>query len=343
MDRFLQRVEHATKAHATAREVIREVDPDVVVVSPMVHFFTPELEYVKAARAAGIPTVLAVASWDNLTNKGKMKVMPDVVAVWNDAMATEATRLHGVPKDRIVVTGAPVFDWWFDDTARWTREDFLQRAGLDAANCRPLILYLCSTTSIAGGSEVEVVLDWVRAVRSSGEDGTRNAQIVVRPHPMALDPWRTFLEERSARPAKLGFSIFPADLTHPTNDEQRTLFYNSIFHADAIVGLNTSAMIEAAILSRPVLTFKGHAAETSQTGNLHFRHLTESGCVRLAADLGEHIGQLDSVLNDPDQGVAEQAKTFVSRFVRPLGMETAASDRLADVVMATGKGLKKAL
>ena len=95
LDRLFQLVEHSTKAHSTALEVIEEIAPDVVVVSPMVHFFTPELEYVKAAKAAGIPSVLAVASWDNLTNKGKMKVMPDVVAVWNDAMARKLAAFTG--------------------------------------------------------------------------------------------------------------------------------------------------------------------------------------------------------------------------------------------------------
>ena len=187
------------------------------------------------------------------------------------------------------------------------------------------------------------MLDWVRAVRNSNEDRLKNAQILVRPHPMALEPWRAFLQENCARAEKQDFSIFPIDLTHPTNDEQRACFYNSIFHADAIVGLNTSAMIEAAILSKPVLTFKGHAAETSQSGNLHFRHLTESGCVRLAGDIGEHVGQLEKVVNGARDDIVEPARKFVARFVRPRGMKAAASDALAETILASGKGMRRAV
>ena len=40
--------------------------------------------------------------------------MPDYTFVWNEALVKEATTLHDVPKDRLIITGAPPFDFWFE-------------------------------------------------------------------------------------------------------------------------------------------------------------------------------------------------------------------------------------
>ena len=86
-------------------------EPDVVVASPYIFSLSREVEYVKAARSLGIPTVVVVLSWDNLTSKGTFHVLPDLTLVWNSALAEEAASLHDVPKEKLVVTGAPVFDF----------------------------------------------------------------------------------------------------------------------------------------------------------------------------------------------------------------------------------------
>src|SRR3712207_6916201 len=47
-------------------------------------------------------------------------------------------------------------------------------------------------------------------------------------------------------------------------------FYDSLHHAAAVVGVNTTAMIEAAIVGRPVLTVLDDAFALTQRGTLHF-------------------------------------------------------------------------
>ena len=90
------------------------VQPDVLVVTPLVQPGAPQAEYLRSARALGIRTALCVASWDNLTNKGLIHGPVDLVTVWNEMMKREAVELHGVPAERVVVTGAQPFDHWLD-------------------------------------------------------------------------------------------------------------------------------------------------------------------------------------------------------------------------------------
>ena len=76
---------------------LRERDPDVVLLDAARPPRLPAGGYVRAARALGLRTGLLVHSWDNLTNKGLIRDVPDFVAVWNEAQVQEAVELHGLP------------------------------------------------------------------------------------------------------------------------------------------------------------------------------------------------------------------------------------------------------
>ena len=68
---------------------------------------------VKAARALGLPTLMLVWSWDNLSSKAVLHEHPDRLLVWNETQAREAEELQGVAPERVEVVGAPNFDRFF--------------------------------------------------------------------------------------------------------------------------------------------------------------------------------------------------------------------------------------
>jgi len=330
---------------ATALEVLDRVRPDCVVVTPLVNFASREVDLVKAARLRGIPTLLATASWDNLTNKGVIKAMPDRVAVWNSDMADEAVRLHGVRADRVSVVGAAPFDGWFGRRPSRDRKAFFAQVGLRQGE--PLIVYLCSSLSIAPG-EQRVLREWIGGLYFI--DLLRGANKLIRPHPMGGASWvkevgGATATDGEASPWKQAL-VWPLLSQHPSSPEARADFFDTLYHADAIVGLNTSAMIEASILGKPVLTFTGHILSDTQAGNLHFRYLVEGGFVQSASGLDEHYAQLAAALAAP--GAAEErCRRFVERFVRPLGRGVSASAALArliadDLDKATGSATDRA-
>jgi hypothetical protein len=247
------------------------------------------------------------------------------LAVWNESMAQEAVEFHRVRRDAIWVTGATVFDSWFGRSPTRDRETFCRELGLEPH--LPIVVYLCSSVSIAGQFEGSLVKAWLLAIRGSGSSPAATANVIVRPHPMAREPWANVAvveEDGIARWRRA--VIWPLAPRHPTDPETRAEFYDTLFHADAVVGLNTSAMIEAVILGRPVLTFMGHEQASSQTENLHFRYLAESGCVATASSLEEHAAQLAAQLGRPSDAAA--VNRFVEFFVRPLGRDVSASAAL---------------
>jgi hypothetical protein len=294
--------------------------PDVVWVTPLVDYGSYQTDYVKSAHRVGVPVVFAPFSWDNLTNRGLIRVEPDRVLVWNEIQKKEATELHGVSAERVVVTGAPRFDEFFDMRPSVTRDEFCSRLGLDPA--QPYLLYVCSSEFVAP-REVEFVTRWIGHLRQAKDSTVRSCGILVRPHPAHLKQWNG-----------VDLSGFPhVALWH----EKETMnadqgLYDSLHHAGAVIGLNTSAMIEAGIVNKPVLTIVLDEFAGGQAGTLHFHYLRASngGLLHEAHSLDEHVSQV--VLALKNDGAADQTRRFVERFVRPRGLDKPVTSVMADEI-----------
>ena len=317
---LLRQGDRAVPVDPAARTLIARHRPDLVLVTPLVEPGSPQAAFLRAARSLGIPTGLCVFSWDNLTNKGLIHDVPDVVTVWNDSMRDEAILLHQVPANRIVVTGAVAYDHWFGWTPRTTRETFCARVGLDAMH--PYVLYLCSSRFVAP-DERSFVRQWVQEVRSRAP-ALRRVGVLVRPHPQNAGKWRDV--DVSDLP---NVAVWPRAGGNPVDEFSRADYYDSIFHSAAVVGVNTSALIESAIVGRGVYTLLAPEFRDTQVGTLHFRHLREvnGGLITVATDFAEHAAQLERGINDP-AAAAEKSRRFVEAFVRPHGRGEAATPRL---------------
>ena len=128
----LRSIERAIPPDPAIVGLIASQSPDLVLVTPLIELGSDQVEYIKAARALGIPCGLCVHSWDNLTNKGLIHAVPERVFVWNEAQRKEAVDLHAIPDANVVVTGAPTYDQWFTRRPSTTREEFCRKVGLPA-------------------------------------------------------------------------------------------------------------------------------------------------------------------------------------------------------------------
>ena len=314
---LLRRCEAAIPSAPEIEAAITAHGTDVVLVSPLVNGASAQTDYVKSAAALGLPCGVCIASWDNLTNKGLVRVLPDRLFVWNDAQRREAVEQHAVPSERIVVTGAQPFDRWFGRRPTASREEFCARVGLDPA--RPFVLFVGSTSNITD-SDVEdaFVARWAAAVRAALDA----PGVLVRPHPDRRGEWTTpALQEAGV--------VWPPERPNSVMPAARGEYFDSLYHAAAIVGINTSAMVEGAILDRPVLTLRLPEFDQSQSGTLHFAHLLpdNGGPLFVSHGLEEHVRQLVALLADPAPAHARNAG-FVARFIRPQGAGEPSTPRL---------------
>ncbi|HEY7603048.1 MAG TPA: hypothetical protein VH760_02215 [Gaiellaceae bacterium] len=281
-------------------EAIGALDVDAVLLVSRCLLGGPEPDVLKAARVLGLPSILLVWSWDNLSSKAVLNEHPDRLVVWNDVQAREAVELHGVDPGHIDVLGAANFDRFFEelDAAR-------RRSGAPSSPRPKTILYLGSSAKIAP-REVPIFERWLEAVRASADPAVRDANVVVRPHPAGRG-WESWTPPERVR------------LELPTAKLEPVTLAELLLEADAAVALNTSAELEAAIAGVPVLTFRAGNEARGQEGSVHFWYLLEGrgGFVLDAATLDEHVARLGDALAGGRDAASARA---VERFVRPAGM-----------------------
>ena len=298
--------------------------PDVVVASAYIRGWCPELEYVKAAKSLNIPTVVPVLSWDHLTTKGVFHIVPDVTCVWNRMLAEEAQQLHSVPSEKIVVTGAPVFDAWFDTGPTLDRTSFCRQVGLDSS--RPFVVYLCSSPTIAG-DESWCVTELSKSLRETAQ--TKGVSILVRPHPLNARIWDGFSEENIV--------VWPEGGEVPETPESKGAYYDTVFHSEAVVGVNTSALVEAAIVDKPCVTIVTERYRSTQAGLGHFRHLLEGAFLEQAHGFPEAAVTIAAILQGRDSK-ATARRRFVKDFVRPWGTDIPSAQIMATAIDRAARG-----
>ncbi|MFL5821473.1 MAG: hypothetical protein ACJ76S_12405 [Solirubrobacteraceae bacterium] len=322
LSRLLHRIDRAVPESASIIEFIRERRPDLVLVTPLVSEPTQE-DYVRAAAAMGLRSGLCVASWDNLTNKGLIRALPDRVYVWNGDQLKEAVELHRVPRESVVVSGAHTFDQWFGRRPSTRPAEFRERCGLPAD--RPFLLYLCSSRFVAK-REPPFVARWIRELRSCGDPRLADAGVLVRPHPKSGHSWR-----KSELDSESGVTVWPPTGASTTSAQAKADYFDSMYHCMGVVGLNTSGLIESAIVRRPVFTVLLPEFEWGQEGTLHFHYLkSENGGPLIAArTFDEHFEQMSATLRNWRE---DERDGFLTRFVRPRGLEQPATPILVEAV-----------
>jgi hypothetical protein len=324
LTRMLALLERAVPRQAGVDEFIAEHKADVLLITPLIELGSPQLDFMRAARALGIRSALCVWSWDHLSSKALIRVVPDKVIVWNATQRDEAQRFHGVPADRVVVTGAQCFDQWFDRLPARDRNAFCHRVGFTSA--RPFLLYVCSALFRGSPSEAAFVLRWVASIRQSDDARLKDMPILVRPHPQRAAEWTADLLAELSRVKDVVLWG-----SNPVDAESRADYFDSMFHAAAVVGLNTSALVESAIVDRPVFTILLPEFHESQEGTFHFHYLLDAanGFLNISRSLEEHAQQVAGVFAG---AILRSNRRFVEQFVRPKGAAHAATPVFADAV-----------
>ncbi len=317
-------VERALAAH----------EPHAVLVTPLIGRSSRnrrQTDIVKSAHALGIPVGFGVASWDHLTTKGVVKALPDATFVWNELQRRDAVELHRVPAANVTVTGAQLFDRWFEASASTTGADF--RVGL-RLSASPYVLYVGSSPNIAPPDrEIAFARRWLEALRADPE--LQEVGVVVRPHPYSVEAW----SQVELGPDAAVCPRTPPQL--PMTEADEALYFDSIHHAAAVVGINTSAMVESFIQRKPVLTIRSEDFRETQEGTLHFAELRTAagGALQAASSLDQHVTQVRATLADPARFVTD-IDEFLRVFVRPLGLDRPATPILADAIEALASSRK---
>lgn len=322
-EKFLEYAESKILPDKDIVAQLRAVNPDVLLVSTgNLASSSPESDYIKAAKAIGMPVLLYVLSWDHLETKVSIQVIPDLLLVWNGAQAEEAEKYHRIPRSMIKIVGSTFFDQWFDAHTPMPREAFCARYGLDPK--KPILTYMSSSGTY--GDEIEYLRKIYKAVSGLG------IQLVVRPYPS--EKRRGLYKRRNAfyKSAESSFVTFiPRRGSRPSTEEAAQLFYDTIYHSFAYIGICNSGMIDSMLIGRPGVTLLDDYYNSIQSDSPHFKQLLAAGALSTARDIAELRSVIEN-LRDRKDWLESKRRDFIGRYLRPNGINISAAESLADEI-----------
>jgi hypothetical protein len=323
-----QALDAVDRAAPSSPDIERFLDlqrPDLIVITPLIGLVAcSQLDLLRSALRRGIATAIMVWSWDHLSSKAIIRDIPDALFVWNDVQKREAMDMHHVPEARIVVTGAQCYDRWFGRVPTRSRTEFARHAGLPDE--RPYVLWAGSALLPGTPPEPSIFQRWASQLRGSSDPSVRDLPILLRPHPSRTADWAGGAWRTIENVVMFGGP--------PVDDRGREDYFESLFYSAAVVGITTSAFLEAAVVGRPVMSFYADDLVPEHEASLHFQYLVhpERGLLTMASSLDEHERQLASVLAGPPAEMMLRQQRFVHHFVRPQGVDVPATGIVADAL-----------
>jgi hypothetical protein len=254
--------------------------------------------FLLAARRFALPVVGYVASWDHTVGKGIVSSHITRYVVQNDVMRDDLVRFHGVPHERIAITGWPQTDIFHERRTRAAFDGILQKLGLDPA--RPVVLVAGNspTNTPYEGPFVDRLVGWWK------ESGAA-LQLLFRPHPRDRE-WRERLHTALEAP---GVAV-----QEPSYTDLKTLA-TLLQHVNCVVANAGTILLDSIVNDRPsvcVLYDEGappgeRHAELNVTG-LHYDELIRSEAFLRASDLDGVISGIARALKDPGEFAAERRR-----------------------------------
>ena len=315
-----------TEAVAHYRKMFREDKPEILLSGN--HKLPGVAAPVLAARSLGIPTATFVASWDNLTSKGRIAAPFDYFLVWSDLMKKELLQLYPhLGPEQVHIVGTPQFDSYGNPDLLVGREKFFRRVNADPE--RPLICY-------SGGDEgtcpedqghLRLLLQLVREKEIRG-----NPQVLLRPCP--VDPGFRYNQVLSDFPELLYAA--PA-WCHPRAGEWSAcvplpddvdFLANLTVYADLNVNIASTMTLDFGIHDKPVVNIaydltsppplRVPLQELFYTWE-HYRPVVDLKAARLAHSPEELAAHVNAYLDNPSADRQGRKDLFKLQVGVPLG------------------------
>lgn len=329
LEAVARRFEAAVPVSPALTHWLQALKPDVVMAFPINRFLSTEGEVLKAARQLGIHSAMIIATWDNLTTKGRIHIKPDLIMAWNPDHRQEAIDYHGMAPAEIVMTGSPFFEKWLppqcDSLPEYSINDLSERLGVQLQ--QPYLFYLGSSTDIAP-NEADVILDLHAALQA--REATRHVQLLIRPNPTndACVAATSHLDNVVSWPSRL---VSDAD--------ESALFKAVTRHSLGFCAINTSGMIDGLLLDVPGAAIIDERYNLTQRQAMHFQSLMKYHALapcETSAQFAQWVA--DRLAGNPDPHEAAR-KRFPKDFANPYPERGTPSAQMAMALEAlTGTG-----
>lgn len=250
VDQYFDAVAQSAYVQNVCLPYLRRNRPTLVVSASADGF--PDTPWLIAAGLLGIPRVVWIRSWDNITTKCELIPDAELFLVWSDFMEKELRLYFPRYNHRhILRIGTPQFDGHRDHVNIISRQEFCARVGLDPN--RPIVLYCTGGTHICQNEHL-VIKHVYQAVQELKDLG--NPQLLVRLHPYF---WATNIDLYKEIPTDLIFWPKREDAAKRFNSsaagllEDYRIMLSSFYHQAVNVNIASTVTLDSAVYDRPII------------------------------------------------------------------------------------------
>lgn len=260
--------------------------PDFVL---LMHLFNDsEVHFLRETRKRKIKSVALIYSWDKITTRCTLRLLPEKAIVYNDLVKEELIRYNEMPKHSIFVSGVPLYDLYFN-TQPVGREEFFRRINSDPSR---RIIVLGTMGKAFSDSDWDII-DLLYKFRDEGRipkdveilvrflpyDVLEEEELKKRPELLYDYPGTRFSTRRTLG-SSVDWDMSFADMAH---------LRDTLAHMDMLICYASSLIIEAAIFNKPVINLDFEIKKslylskspTQYFGSEHYKKALASGGVRL--------------------------------------------------------------
>jgi len=254
---------------------IKKYNPDVVFSTDV--FTNGDVMMMKSSLGNNIRTVGMVASWDNNTTKGLMRVIPDKLIVQNEIIKEESISIQSVPEKIIGIVGIAHYDY-YKGHKPVSREEYFKRIGADPL--KRIILF-----SPAGDKFISTDWQICEILKTAYRENKipKDTFILVRNHPANPTNLSKFNPDDNFLIEIPGVSFDGAG--DKRNELDKTALHHlldTLYHCDLVINVVSSLVIDASIFDKPIITIGFDGWEDSVSfGNSVGRYLKDENMSKL--------------------------------------------------------------
>lgn len=228
-------------------EVLEKYTPDIVFLTDLQNEM--DVRLLHEAKKRNIKTVGMLRSWDNVSSKGLLRAIPEVVLVHNDILRNGLITQNHVTPSRVVKVGIPHYDLYFNPHPT-DRKTFFNTMGLELE--KPLVLFAPIGDRYIRDNHVDLV--------ALEELSALDANVLVRLPPMDVVNLHGFKSRRAhvviqttgTRSWKKGRGDGASKLNEVAREDEQTLI-DSLYYADVVVTGMSTVAIDASAFLKPIV------------------------------------------------------------------------------------------
>jgi len=265
-------------------------------------FDEPEVNLVRAAKKRGIKTIGFINSWDKVTARCILRILPDRVIVFNNIVKDELVRYDHVRPEDVFIGGMPQYDHYVTRNPV-SRDMFFTQMGIPPSH--KLMVY-APVGNVYGNSDW-AIMDFLHRLNEEGKFGD-NVEMLTRFPPndsinqqeIAKRPWLRY-DHPGLRFSDMrggDWDMDAHDLAHLAD----TLNAMSL-----LVGYASSIAIDVAFFDKPIISINFEVEKnlnpaqspTSYQQMVHCKTLRRPGGMRFVQNEEELIEWVRKYLADP--------------------------------------------